>query len=139
VLRLLSRLVGGFLVVGAVIVSVTGWTVYVDGATATATVQSQTGDMRHVRYLVRFTTQDGVARSGWIDQAGGDQRRIGEQISIRYDPAHPDHLIAKRDFLANAVYGPIVILVSAAFFLLLAPLLIGDQEPASPRKISRNP
>jgi hypothetical protein len=140
VLRLLSRLFGGFFLVGAVIVSVEGWTVYLGGATATATVQSQTGDMRHVRYLVSFTGQDGLAHSGWIDQTGSDHLRIGEQIPVRYDPAHPDHVMAARHFLANAVYAPIVILLTGAFLLLLAPpLLLRDQPPAPAAEVSRNP
>jgi hypothetical protein len=127
-LRILSRLFGAALVVGAVIGGVESWTLYADGTAATATVQRQAGEAKEVRYLLSFVGRDGVTRSEWVHIHGGEGLRVGEQVGIRYAPADPGKLIVTRDLLSTAVYGPITILFAAAIFLLVLPAVARDPE-----------
>ena len=56
-------LFGLFLIFGAIFTGVRGWIAFASGGVATATVHGESGDQRHRRNEVTFTTRDGTTAS----------------------------------------------------------------------------
>jgi uncharacterized protein DUF3592 len=129
--RGLAALVGLFLVFGAIFTGTRGWIVFASGGVATATVQDQTGDQRHREYQVTFTTRDGATRTEWMERPAGKNLRVGEQVKIRYDRAHPDDLYPASDLIGRTIVLPLIILGGGLFFLLFIPIVLGAAETSA--------
>jgi len=131
-LRGLSVLLGLFLVFGAIFTGARAWIAFASGGVATATVHGQSGDQRHVRYQLTFTTRDGTTQTEWMDSTGGEDLRAGDRVKIRYDRAHPDNLHPASSLIITTTTAPLLILAGGVFFLLI-PATMGESEtPTEP-------
>jgi uncharacterized membrane protein YedE/YeeE len=124
----LSALFGLFLVFGAIFTGAPAWVAFASGGVATATVHGQSGDRRHVRYQVTFTTRDGNARTEWMDSTGGENLRAGDRVKIRYNRARPDDLYPASDFLNTWISTPLVLLVGGLIFLFVPVAWVRPSE-----------
>ncbi len=127
----LSVLFGLVMVFGAIVTGVRGWIAFASGGVATATVHGQSGDQRHIRYQVTFTTRDGTTQTEWIDRVPGANLRAGNQVKIRYDRAHPDNLYPASDLVDTTIATPLLILAIGLLFLLLIPATLGSAETST--------
>jgi len=123
------------MVFGGIFTGTRGWIVFASGGVATATVQGQSGDQRHREYQVTFTTGDGVTRTEWMDRPDGQDLRVGEQVKIRYDRAHPDDLYPARDLISTTITVPVLILAGGLLFLLFIPAILASRS--APRRSAR--
>ena len=122
-------LFGLFLIFGAIFTGVRGWIAFASGGVATATVHGESGDQRHRRNEVTFTTRDGTTRTEWMDGTAGENLRVGDQVRIRYDQSHPDNLYPASDLTNTTISVPLVLLAGGLFFLLFIPATLGSAEP----------
>jgi hypothetical protein len=127
----LSVLFGLVMVFGAIFTGVRGWIAFASGGATTATVRGESGDQRHLQYQVTFTTLDGSARTEWMDRAPGEDLRVGDQVRIRYDRAHPGNLYAASDLSDTLIAVPLIILTIGLFFLLFIPATLGAAETST--------
>ena len=114
-LGVLTFAIAAGLVVGLVLVEVHAHTVLKRGVTVVATVM----DLRQQRYsttLLQFTGPGGQTRTQWVGITR-DGIKVGDQITVIYDPEHPSDIEDPQELADNERYLPIVYAIGILVFV----------------------
>lgn len=120
-LGLLALVIAAGLTVGLVVVEVHAYSLRRRGVTVVATVLDFHLKPRASTSLLRFTGLDGQTRTEWSNITRDDMR-VGDQITVIYDPKHPSDVEDPQVLAQNEWYQPSVFAVGILIFLGVAVL-----------------